>query len=115
MKAREILGIPIAKIELVSASRVAWGSAARPRSEEASWGRREVVADNSKRFSRNLNVRAAKEACVVHAVRRNGREIFVVIEVCVEHRAVVLAAADEGQRAPVKQEIMRILRVQLNR
>ena len=56
-----------------------------------------------------FDVRAAEHARVVHAVGGEGVEILAVVEVQVDHRAVVLGGGDQDRRPAAPQKIVRVL------
>ena len=99
------------EIELVAAVRVAWLVAASPRREVAARSRSESVAGNLERPF-GLDVGAAHQARVVHALGSERIQVSPKVEVQVHHRAVVLGRRDQDRGAPAPEKVVRVLRVE---
>ena len=76
--------------------------------------RSERVVCNAKR-GRRLAIHAAERARVIQLVPLQFIEVTHVIEVEVQHRAVVLSRCDQKRRLAVPEKVMGILRMQRDR
>ncbi|PYK02220.1 MAG: hypothetical protein DME23_02155 [Verrucomicrobia bacterium] len=110
----EIVLVPFREVELVSPIRVAWGIAARPRANKPACSRRQCIADDIER-AMGFYIGAGKRAREVQAILCQRVEILHVIELEIQHGAVMFAGGDERGRLPAKQEIMLVFRMQRQR
>ena len=103
--------VPLVKIEFVSSARIAWRAAARPRCQKpAGLGSERVPLDaESARF---FYITPDENPRVVHPVGGERFEIFSVIEVQIDHRAVVLGGGDQRGRLSPPLEVSRVFRMQ---
>jgi hypothetical protein len=110
----KICRIPLGEIEFIAAGCVARCVTACPRRDQAAVGRRErVVGDVERR--RIFAIGAGKRAREIEAVTRERIEILDVVEIEIEHRAVMLGGGDENRRLTAPEEVMRVVRMQPNR
>src|SRR5207247_11068613 len=103
--------VPSGQVEFVSAIRVTRRLAARPWTDEAARSGRERIAGNVK-GAKWLGIGAGKAPREVQTVPGQRVEILHVIEIKIQHRAVMLAGSDQHGRLTPEQEVMRIGRVQ---
>jgi pimeloyl-CoA synthetase len=61
-------------------------------------------------FSRFVN--AAEQARIVQTVGFKSAEVAAIVEIGVEHGAVMFTAGNEGDRLAAKEKVVRILRLQ---
>ena len=104
---RKVGIVPTGQIELVAAVGVTRLRAARPRRDEAPGGRRQSISGDVESALR-LDVGAAEHPRVVQAVGGQRVEIATIVEVEVEHRAVMLSRRDEDRRTAAPLKVVRI-------
>ena len=107
----EVGRIPLSKVEFIAPAPIAWLLAACPRAYEATRLRCQRIFGDIEGALR-LEIRAAERASEVQPIRCECFEILHIIEVKVEHRAVMLRRADENRRLFTKEKIMRIVRME---
>ena len=108
---RKIGFIPLRQVELGAAVGVTRRRAPRPRAEIAVRGGRQRVPLDVERPGR-FAVHAREGARQVQPLVRELIEVRHVVEVEVEHGAVVLARRDQNRRRPPELEVARIARME---
>src|SRR5205814_6104874 len=90
--------------------RVAGSIAARPGANEAACSRRQRIAGDVERAVR-FYIGAGKRAREVQSIFCQRAEILHIVEIEVQHGAIVLSRSDERRRLAAEQEVVRIVRV----
>ena len=107
----EIRFVPAAQVELRPAAGVPRLVAARPRADETALERSQRIARNVEGPLR-LDIRPAERARVVEAVGGQRIEVLFVVEVEIEHRAVVFARRDQHRRLAAEEKVVPVLWMQ---
>jgi hypothetical protein len=111
-QAFEVLGVPLVQVELVAADGIAGLLAARPGADQFPFERGECVALDAE-VSGRFAIGAAEGAGEVQAVGLKRGKVFSVVECAVQDGSIVFARGDENDRAAAPEQVMGIVRVQL--
>ena len=90
LKSLEIIVVPAVEVKFGSAARIARLIAARPGANEAAFERRQSVTRDVE-GALWLDIGPTERARVVQPIGRQRVEILLVVDVEIQHRAVVLA------------------------
>ena len=113
-QAREIVRVPPGEVELVPAIGVARLDAAGPWADKPSACRRQRIARDIERAI-GLHIRATPRAGVVQFAGLQLLQIGGVVEVQVQHRAIMFARRDEHRRLAAPKKVVRVVRIQRDR
>ena len=114
LQAAKVIVVPAVEIEFVATEIVTRLVAARPRREIASVARRErvlVTAAPEHGIGRFKKI-AVDRARQVQASGLKRVQVSDVVEIRIQHRAIMLGRSDEHGRPAAKQEVVRIFRMQ---
>ena len=112
----EIGLVPSIEIELVTTIMISWNRAPRPRRNQTIGpGRERAFRVHPGGLCCFCHKRPHKEACQVHPVGVQGLQIREVVEVEVDHHAIVRSGGDEHDRLATKEQVMRVVRMEPKR
>ena len=110
-EASEVVRVETVQVELVSASRVTRLLAARPRREKSSGCGGQGIPLDAERALR-LDVTAGEDPRVIHSVALQRIQVATVVEVQIEHRAIMLGTRDQRHCLTTPRKPTRIVGMQ---